>query len=43
MIPIDLVPGKTDITPNALNSKGRVIGFGYDASDDLDVAYMWFK
>jgi uncharacterized membrane protein len=26
MIPIDLVPGKTQITPNDLNSKGQVIG-----------------
>jgi len=43
MVPIELVPGKTDITPNALNNKGRVIGFAADASGDLNVAYIWSK
>lgn len=43
MVPIDLLPGLAQNSPNALSDKARVIGFGFGESLDNNVAYLWFK
>ena len=43
LVPIDPLPGLAQNTPNALNDKGRVIGFGFGESQDYNVAYLWFN